>query len=102
MSASYPQAGGDTPKNSDEGGLAGEQVQPHRRALIPGADLDQVAELVGEPEAAAALLRDVGAQPAHQWLLDPTLVFDLGQQPALLVPEPQLAGAAPVHDAVGG
>src|SRR6478752_5316972 len=91
-----------SPSSSDAGLLARDEVQANRRAYLTGANLDEVAELVGEPEATPALLGDAGTEPPDQWLLDPAAVLDLDQQSASLPPEPQHASAATVHDAVGG
>src|SRR4051794_364186 len=106
MALDYPDRRGRTPggaifrsqgRGSDEGALTADQVQPHHRPPLAGADLDEVAELVGKPKPAATLLREVWAQPSNQRLLDPAPVLHLGKQPAILDPEAQDAGSAPVR-----
>src|SRR5215218_2498982 len=81
------------------GELAREDVQPHHRPGLARTDLDEVAELVGEPEAAATLLGEAGTQPPDQLVFYPTAVLHLGDKAAVLPPEAQRPGAAAVHDA---
>ena len=66
-----------------------------------GADLDQVAELVGDPEAAADRAARLGADAAGEWLLDTAAVANLEHERPGLAPDRRGAGAAAVEDAVG-
>jgi hypothetical protein len=77
-----------------KGGSAEVHLQADVGAAAIGADLDQVAELVGDPQAAAAPLLRLRAHPAGQRFLYPAGVADLGDQRPGLAPDPRGASAA--------
>lgn len=78
-------------------------VQPDDAALGQLAQLDEVAELVGEPEAPAARLAERGPHAADQRLLgDAPAVADFADQGVGVAPDAQDAAAAAVAHAVGG
>ena len=67
-----------------------------------GAQLQQIAELVGDPEAAAGPGARGGADAAGERLPQPALVANLEQQGVGLAPDRRRAVAAAVDDAVEG
>src|SRR3954469_25788826 len=77
------------------------QQQPHDVAVGQRADLDEVAELVGQPQAPAGAVFELRAGAAGQRLLEAAAVADLADDHAVLVPDAQRALAAAVADAVG-
>ena len=77
-------------------------MQPHHAAGGVGAHLDQVAHLVGEPQAVAADLAAPGPLATGERRRDPALVAHLAQQHARLLPEEHPAVAAAVAHAVRG
>src|SRR6188768_4494972 len=77
-------------------------LQTHCGAELARANLNQVAELIDEPKAAAALLGGRRVQPAGEGLVDPAPVLELDQQALALPPGAQGARTAAVGNAVGG
>jgi hypothetical protein len=71
-------------------------------AGLTRTDPHQVADLVGHPEAATAILDRRRAYPADQRLLDTAGVGDLDDQRPRFAPEPRSAVTAAMADAVGG
>src|ERR1044071_227447 len=77
-------------------------LQAHGRTGRTGADLNQVAELIREPEPAATFLRDRRSHLPCERRGDPTGVLDLDREAPPLQPGAQGAAAIAVDDAVGG
>src|SRR3954470_23031570 len=78
------------------------QQQPHDVAVGQRADLDEVAELVGQPQAPAVAVFEPRAGAAGQRLVEAAAVADLAHDHVVLVPDAQRALAAAVADAVRG
>src|SRR2546430_11874412 len=74
--------------------------RPPRSTLFPyttlfrsrRSHLDQVTELVGQPQAPAPFLAERRAFPPDQRLIDEAGVSDLADQHVVLLPRPQLVG----------
>src|SRR2546430_6172862 len=71
-------------------------VEPDGAPGLEAADLHQVAELVHEPEAAAAGLTGERSLAPGERLVETAGVRDLADQRVRLAPEPKLAAAAAV------
>src|SRR3954469_21670401 len=76
------------------------QQQPHDVAVGQRADLDEVAELVGQPQAPAVAVLQPRAGAAGQPLVEAAAVADLAHDGVVLVPDAQRALATAVAEAV--
>ncbi len=76
-------------------------MHAYDRTVRRGADLDKVAELVGDPEAIAAFLVRGGLPPAGEGIVDASTVFDLTHDGVIASPDPHQSAAAAVPHAVG-
>src|ERR687885_1887190 len=71
-------------------------MEPDGAPRLEAADLHQVAELVHEPEAAAAGLSGQRPLAAGERLVEPARVRDLADQRVRLAPDAQLSSSAAV------
>src|SRR3954469_19406112 len=84
------------------GRLGAALVDARRAAAGEVAHLDQVADLIGEPEAAPAGGHEVGKLAAGERVPHQPAVVDLADQRSLPPPEAQDPASAAVYHAVGG
>src|SRR5438128_382964 len=77
-----------------------EHVHANHASARARAYLDEVTEMIHEPQAASACLIGRGVYTPDEWLLDVPAVADLTHQCAGLGPDPQPAFAAAMGDAV--
>src|SRR5690606_19549189 len=80
---------------------AGPDVQPHHRAGGRGPQLDEVAHLVGDPQAPAAHVPGGRTDPPGQRVGHPATIADLHDGGAALAPGPHVRHPLAVADAVG-
>src|SRR5204862_3826067 len=94
------------PRNARGGGdalaLVEVKMDAHHAAAGEGAHLNQVAELVHEPEAVAPYLPQAGRLAPCERRVDLAAVAHLGNERVVLDPRAQDAAAAAVADAVAG
>src|ERR1700674_1966954 len=76
-------------------------VQPHRGPALEGAELYEVAELVRQPEPAAAVLCGSGSAAVGERVIEMSEVRNLTDQHAPVAPDPEGTRDAAVLDAVG-
>ena len=76
-------------------------MQPDGGAPGPGSQLDQVAQLVGDAQAVAAVIGGRVGVASGQRVCDPAVVPDLAHQGQAVSPDPQDSRAAGVDHGVG-
>ena len=84
----------------DGASLAEPHVQPHDASVGERAHLDEVAELVREPEPAAARVAERGALAPDERVVDAAGVPDLADDGVVVAPDVQRPLAAAVADRV--
>lgn len=75
-------------------------VDADGRALLAGAYLNQLAELIDEPQTSPGLRARAGFGPPGERAAEAAFVVDLAQQGVSSVPDAKLATAAGVLDRV--
>ena len=80
--------------------LSGREADADRAPVGAGADLDQVAELIHQPQAAPGSLVTIRAPAPDQRVREPAAVVDLTKQRARLPPDGERATPPAVADAV--
>ena len=75
-------------------------MDAHDRPAVTGSDLDEIAQLVHDPQAVAAELFRRRVPPPDQRIDDRAAIGHLAHDAAALGPEPQIAVTASVLHAV--